>query len=100
MLLGRKSGHRLEPVCEMRRAMLDRPLLHHRRNRIRHVKLQMAAVFNCLMNRLIYVLRQTFLHNLIVEYQAAEDFRNGFHKIKSFFFHFFYLLFRECISQQ
>ncbi len=41
MLLSRKSCQRLEPVCEMRRTMLNCPVLHNRSNCICNVEFEM-----------------------------------------------------------
>ena len=76
MLFCRQSGHRLEPVSEMRCAAFNRPVLHNCCDSIRNVQLQMASILNALMNRPVDVLRQTFLHYLISEDETSVDFRN------------------------
>ncbi len=68
MLLRRYSGKRLEPVCIMGRPFLDRPLLHLVCDHIGCSKAQFLAFFDRLLQILINLLGQTFLHNLIVEY--------------------------------
>ncbi len=79
VLLGGDAGHRLEPVGIMGGAFLQRPLLHRVRNDVRHLRLQRLAVLARLPQRPVGRLRQPLLHHRVVEYQAAEHFRNLAH---------------------
>ena len=73
MFFRRQAGHGLEPVCKMRRALFQRPLLHSRRDRIGHVQFQMGAVPAGLADCLVDILGQTLAHHLVIEHHLAKD---------------------------
>ena len=72
VLLGGDAGQRLEPVRVVRRAVLDRPVLHRRRDRVGHRRVQRLAVRDRPAQRVIHGLRQARLLHRVVEHQAAE----------------------------
>ena len=72
VLFGGDAGQRLEPVRVVRRAVLDRPFLHRRRDRVRDRGVERIAVRDRPPQRLIHRLRQARLLHAVVEHQAAE----------------------------
>ena len=87
MLLRGQTGHRLEPVREVGGTVLDSPFLHGRRDRIRHIELQVRSVLDGLANCTVDILREAVLHDLVVKNQTSVDFgdRNRFfHNAASF----------------
>ena len=75
MLLRGDAGERLEPVRVVRRAVLDRPVLHRRGHRIGHRRVERLAVRDGPPQRLIHGFRQPLLLHGIAEDQAAERLR-------------------------
>ena len=74
VLFGGDAGQRLEPVRVVRRAVLDRPLLHRGRDRVGHRDVERLAVRHRAPQRVIDRLRQARLLHFVVEHQAAERF--------------------------
>ena len=74
MLLGSNACQRLKPVTIMSGTLLDGPFLHLMCNHISDLHGQLLALFYCLFQFAVYLLRQTVLHNRIVKYIAAKDF--------------------------
>ena len=87
MLLRGQTGHRLEPVREVGGTVLDSPFLHGRRDRIRHIELQVRSVLDGLANCTVDILREAVLHDLVVKNQTSVDFGDRdrfFHNAASF----------------
>ena len=76
MLLSSNTGHRLEPMCEMRCALFDGPILHGLRNYVCDVQLQMHAVINGLVKYTVHILGKTFFHHIVVKYHTSENLGN------------------------
>ena len=76
MLLGGDAGHRLEPVREVRRAVLQRPLLHRVCHDICHIDLQRRVLIDRLLQRLVHVLRQFCPHDPVIEDERPEQLGN------------------------
>ena len=76
MLLCGDPGQRLEPVRVMGRTVLECPLLHRLRNRIRDGRIELVALCDGLLQLLIDCLRKTLLHHLVVKDILTENFRN------------------------
>ena len=74
VLLGGDAGQRLEPVRVVRRAVLDRPLLHRRRDRVGDRDIERLAVRHRAAQRVIDRLGQPRLLHFVVEHEAAERF--------------------------
>ena len=72
VLLGGDAGQRLEPVRVVRRAVLDRPVLHRRGDRVGDRGVERLAVRDRPAQRVIDGLRQARLLHFVVEHQAAE----------------------------
>ena len=72
VLLGGDAGERLEPVRVVRRAVLDRPVLHRARDFVGDRQIERFAVGDGPAQRLVHRLRQPRLLHLVVEHQAAE----------------------------
>ncbi len=75
MLFSSNPCHRLEPVSEMSRAFFNRPVLHRNRNGIGDIDVQVCAFFNRFLKFVVYILRQFFTHNLVIENIAPENAR-------------------------
>ena len=65
VLFRRNARKRLEPMREMRGAMLDGPLLHAVRHRIGDVQIERLALLHRFRKLLVHVGRQIFLHHVI-----------------------------------
>jgi hypothetical protein len=76
VLFGRDAGHGLEPVRVMSRALLHRPVLHGVGDNVRYWHVELSAFGYAFFKSLVGVLRETLLHDLVVEDHAAEQFRN------------------------
>ena len=74
VLLGGDAGQRLEPVRVVRRAVLDRPLLHRGRDRVGDRDVERLAVRHRAAQRVINRLGETRLLDFVVEHEAAERF--------------------------
>ena len=72
VLLGGDAGQRLEPVRVVRRAVLDRPVLHRRGHRVGDRRVERLAVRDRPPQRVIDRLGQPRLLHCVVEHQAAE----------------------------
>ena len=71
VLLGRDARERLEPVREVRGALLERPLLHRVRDLVGDVKIERLAVVDDLAKFLVRWLGEPLLHHGVREEQAA-----------------------------
>ena len=71
MLLGGDARQGLEPVGEVRRALLERPLLHGVGDLVGDVEVDVLALVYDAPQLLVGGLGQTLLHVRIGEYQAA-----------------------------
>ena len=71
VLLGRDAGERLEPVREVRGALLERPLLHRVRDLVGDVQVERLAVVDDLAELLVRRLGEPLLHHGVREQQAA-----------------------------
>ena len=67
VLLGGDAGQRLEPVRVVRRAVLDRPVLQRRRDRVSGRDVERLAARDRRAQRAIHRLRQPLLLHLVVE---------------------------------
>ena len=76
MLLCGDPGQRLEPVRVVGRTVLECPLLHRLRNRIRDGRIELVALCDGLLQLLIDCLRKTLLHHLVIKDILTENFRN------------------------
>ena len=74
VFFGGQAGHGLEPVREVGRALLDRPLLHDSGHCVSHVQFQVRAVLAGLAHCFVYILGETLPHDFVVEYHASIDF--------------------------
>ena len=72
VLLGGDAGERLEPVRVVRRAVLDRPVLHRARHFVGDRQIERFAVGDGAAQGLIHRLRQPRLLHLVVEHQTPE----------------------------
>ena len=72
VLFGGDAGQRLEPVRVVRGAVLDRPVLHRRRDGVGDRRVERLAVRDRPAQRLIDRLRQARLLHVVVEHEAAE----------------------------
>ena len=79
VLLGGDAGHRLEPVREVRRALLDRPVLHGIGHDARGVVIETLALFHRRLHLPVGLLRQPLAHDCIVEYHRAKNVRDLIH---------------------
>ena len=68
VLLGSDAGHRLEPVGVVGTALFDRPLLHRVGNGVRDLEIERNTVLDALTVGVIYILRQSHAHLLVVKY--------------------------------
>ena len=73
----RYAGQRLEPVREVGRAFLQRPLLHRVGDRIGNLGIQAAAITDGLLQLFKCVFGQTLTHLLFVEYHGSKQFANS-----------------------
>ena len=76
MLLGRHAVERLEPVREMRRTMLERPLLHAGGDLIGDLKRQRLVLLEALPPRGDSLGCDILLHRSLIEDHTAENLRN------------------------
>ena len=76
MLLRRDARHGLEPVREVRRALLQRPVLHRVGDNVGDVHVERVPEANGLDERLVRLLGQSFLHDLTVEHIGCKDLGN------------------------
>ena len=74
VLLGRETGERLEPVGEVGRAALDRPVLHRGGDDVGDARVERLAVIDGAQQRLVDRLGQPLLHHLLGEGVDAEEF--------------------------
>ena len=84
MLFGGDSGHRLEPVGEMRRTLFDRPILHRVGDHVRDIAIELAPALNRAAKRLVILVGQAVLHDGIVKHHAAEHFLDFAHVLHPF----------------
>ena len=78
VLLGGDAVHGLEPVGVVGHALFHRPVAHGTGDDIGHLGLQGTAVGYGLVQRLVGILGQTLLHDLVAEYvHAKELFQSG-----------------------
>src|SRR5690606_6116480 len=77
VLLGGDAGERLEPVRVVRRLMLDRPVAQGRGHRVGDGGIERLAEGDRPPERLVDVLRQARLLDLVVEGQGAEGIRGA-----------------------
>jgi hypothetical protein len=68
VLLGREAGERLEDVGEVRGALLERPLLHGERDRVRQRRVECLALLEDLLEAPVGLLRQA-----LALHRARED---------------------------
>ena len=80
VLLGRDAGERLEPVREVRGALLDGPFLHGMRYDVGHLYLQRLALLHGFEQALVRRRGQTLLHRVLVEHHRAVRIRNSCHR--------------------
>ena len=73
----RYAGQRLEPVREVGRAFLQRPLLHRVGDRVGDLGIQAAAITDGLLQLFKCVFGQTLTHLLFVEYHGSKQFANS-----------------------
>ena len=73
----RYAGQRLEPVREVGRSFLQRPLLHRVGDRIGDLGIQAAAITDGLLQLFKCVFGQTLTHLLFVEYHGSKQFANS-----------------------
>ena len=71
VLLGRDAGERLEPVREVRGALLQRPLLHRVGDLVCDVEVKGLALLDDLSELFVRRLGEPLLHDLIGKQQAA-----------------------------
>ena len=67
MLFRRDARKGLEPVREMRGAMLEGPFLHAVGDSVCHVKIERLALLHGFRKLLVHVRGQIFLHDVIGE---------------------------------
>ena len=79
VLLGGDTGHRLEPVREVRRALLDRPVLHGIGHDARCVVIETFALFHRRLHLPVGLLRQPLAHDCVVKYHRAKNVRDLIH---------------------
>ena len=72
VFLGRQPGHRLEPVREMRRAVLHGPFPHGGRDHVGDRRVEGGPFLDRVAQPLVDVLRQPRLHDLVGEDVDAE----------------------------
>ena len=84
VLFGGDAGQRLEPMGEVRRAVLHRPILHRGGHGISDVAVQTRALGDGLAQGIVHAGGQPRLHNAVVKYQASEEFRDCVHNQDSF----------------
>ena len=72
MLFGRDTRKRLEPVRIVRGTVFDGPRFHRMRNRVRHIEIERFAIFDGLVELLIYVGRKILLSHVVGKNQGAE----------------------------
>ena len=77
VLFGGDAGERLEPVRVVRRAVLDRPVLHRRAHVVGDRQVERVAVGDRPAQRVVHRLRQPRLLHLVVEHQTAECLRRA-----------------------
>ena len=80
VLLGRDAGERLEPVREVRGALLDGPLLHGVGHDVRHLSVERLAFLDGLAQALVGGGRKPLLHRVLVEHHRAVRIRNSCHR--------------------
>ena len=74
MLFRRDPRHRLEPVRKVRAPVLERPILHRARHRVRNRQIEAFAVLDGFLQGAVRFTRQALLHRAVVKDEAAEDF--------------------------
>ena len=77
MLLCRDTRQRLEPVCEMGRAVFQRPGFHTVGNVIGDIQIQRLFLLQARLPRLHRARRYILGHGLLAEYHAAEQIGNS-----------------------
>ena len=75
MLFGGDTGQGLEPMGEMGRALLDRPILHGICHAVGDGGIEILTAGNGLAQRLINVLGQSLTHDVVVEDHTAKHIR-------------------------
>ncbi len=78
MLLGGEAGERLEPVGEVRGAVLDGPVLHGRGDDIGDLGIERLAPVDGPEEALVDLLGQPLAHDGTGKHIGAEDFVNAF----------------------
>ena len=74
------AGQRLEPVREMRRAVLNGPVLHRIRHRIGNFMIQSRALIDGFFQRSVNIVRKSRFHNTVVKDLTSEILRYGGHR--------------------
>ena len=74
MLLGGEAGHRLEPVREVRRAVLDRPFLQRAGDDVRAGGVERLTLGDRAPKRTICITRQPCALRFVVEGEGTEVF--------------------------
>ena len=87
MLFRRDAGHRLEPVGEVGRPLLHRPVLHRVRHHAGDVRIQVLAQLHRPFQRLIRLLGQPLPHHTVIEHHAAEQLGDFLRRHAAFFRH-------------
>jgi hypothetical protein len=72
VLFGRSTCKRLEPVCIMRRTLVERPGLHSGGDLIGHASVDLLAQFHGRHNAFVGLIAQIISHGLSVEDHFAE----------------------------
>ena len=79
MLFCGDARHRLEPMGEVGRALLDGPVLHGVGHHARDLRVQCRALPHGLLERFIHVLGQSLLHNGLVKDHASKQLGHFLH---------------------
>ncbi len=74
VLLRREPGHRLEPVREVRGAVLDGPILHRVRDGVGDPRIERLTLLDGPTQGCVHALRETRALRVITEDEAAEQF--------------------------
>ena len=80
VLFGRDAGHGLEPVGEVRRAVLDSPVLHGIGDDVGRGQIEALALVDGGVDIFKNSLRKLLLHHGFAEHMAAKEIRYSLHK--------------------
>ena len=80
VLLRRNARKRLEPMREVRSALLHSPFLHGVSHDVRNLDFERLALFDGLEQAFVRCGRQSLLHRMLVEHHRAIDIRNHRHR--------------------